>query len=258
MIIIFGSLTKIFKYQPISIKKKVQGFLLAERIRPLFVEYFSGEFDNQSQSLIDYKIWKINNFWKKHEHIHCSISNQKNRKNGPDIFKASYYFPFKEPVAFRNRLYVFYPSILSTRKKIIFQMEILQNYSAANFNFEFRSKQLRENFQKIFKIKNNLERCAIFWSVESAENFPRKEKQVFFGKLQNDGCTVFSLTGLEFVDVRDNLTLTEYSLWVNDRGFNEKGELIYGNSEKISYKLEKISRINFLNCTIRKIKKKYK
>ena len=258
MIKVFGNPYKILNYHPLAIKKKIKGFLLAKKIQPIFIEYFSGEFDNQSQTLVDYKIWKINNSWGKHEHIHCSISYQKSYDNFSYIFKASYYFPFKDPITFRDRIYIFYPSLFSTRKKVIFQMEILQNYSIMNFNPSSHVKPLKKYSQKIFRVKNCLNRCTIFWRVYFSENITRKKKPIFFGELQNGGCTIFSRTGVEFLNVRDNLTLEEYSLWVNDRGFDEKGELKYGNSEKISYKLEKVSRNNFLNCTIRKIKKKYK
>ena len=258
MITILNNSIKLVKYQPLSIKKKLHGFLISKKLQPIFKDYFVGEYDNQNQSLIDYKIWQLGSFSQIHEHIHCSVLHRKYYQNYFDLFEALYYFPYKNPVAFRDRIYLFYPSLFSTEKKIIFQMEILQNNNDMSLNFQSYLNQPKRFLFEKFSPKNNLDRCLIFWNIEYGGILSLKKKPIFFAELLNGGCTIFSLKGSEFLNVKDNLILTENSLWVNDRGFDDKGNKKYGNSEKRAYKLEKISRGTFLNCSIRNIRKKYK
>lgn len=248
----------LLNYRPLSIEKNIKGFLSAKKHYKIFGVLFEGNFDNQIQTIIDSKISQIKNNWQKHEHIHCKVKKQKNPAKNLILFEAFYFFPFENPIPFRERVYLFFSNILSTRQSIIFQMEILQAYNNYSFEFKNSSSKLGKFFQNLSETEKILNQCSIFWVLNST-NVDKEKKDFFFaGELINGGCTIFSFIKFKFLQVKDNLILSENSLWVNDRGFDEEGTLEYGNSMKIPYKLDRISNLNQLTCTKRKIKKKYK
>ena len=257
MLKLYPGNTLLLTYQPLVIKKKIQGFLLAKKEQKKFETYFTGDFDNQIQTIIDFKISKIKNSWSEHEHIHCSISAKKNKKNEFKLFESIYYFPFKNFIPFRERIYYLYPSLFSTKKKTIFQMEILQTTLDSTFNSEEAYKKNEKFLKESCPNTKILSRCTIFWFNKLQQNLRQKNNSFFKGELLNGGCTVFSFIDFKFLHIKDNLILTEFSLWVNDRGFDDRA-IKYGNNEKISYKLERVSIKNQTSCTIRRISKKYK
>jgi hypothetical protein len=239
-------------YRPFAIKKKIRGFLKAKKSQLVFRKYFQGEFDNQFQTIIDNKISRIKKVWYVHEHIHCSIISPENFSENFDSFEAFYYFPFKNLVPFRERIYLLYPSLFSLKKQLIFQMEILQNQQ------RLCSKEKTFFFSEDFISQTFLNRCMIYWYVNEKKKYCRNSHFFFKGELLNQGCTIFSLSGLEFLHIKDDLILTECSLLVNDRGFDEKGLVKYGNYQKIPFILERASNSNQLYCTVRQIRKQYK
>ena len=247
------SSTLLLNYKPLALNKKICGFFSAKKNQPVFRKYFKGDYDNQAQVLIDSKISNIKNTWSKHEHIHCSVL-EKNFSRDFIVFEAFYYFPFRNPIFFRDRIYLFYPNLFSTKKKTGFQMEILQIYLGEKF--EIKNLITRKEFVLENNFKKNLSRCSIFWNLETFQKVNKGDKPVFLGQLLNGGCTIFSYNVFEYLQVKDDLILSEYSLWKNDRGFDHKGDVKYGNAEKIFYKLERTSMKNYLNCTIRKVQKK--
>jgi len=248
----------LLNYKPFSVEKNIKGFLYAKKHQKVFGVLFEGEFDNQIQTIVDKKISKIRNNWFKHEHIHCSVKRQNDLDKNFSLFEAFYYFPFKTPTLFRERVYLFFSSNLSTSKNIIFQMEILQN---CNFNI-FNSKKYTRRFKEIF-FRNSiaekiLNQCKIFWILKISNDSEEKEDFVFSGELLNGGCSIFSFNTFRFLQVKDNLILSEHSLWVNDRGFSYEASVEYGNIKEIPYKLERLSSMNQLTSTKRQVKKKYK
>ena len=131
--------THIFNYHPVSLQKRIQGFFQVKKQQPIFIKYFEGEFDNQIQTITDFKISRLINSWHDHEHIHCSVIRQTHLKDELKIFEAFYYFPYKKSIPFRERVYFFYPSLLSSKKK--------NNISNGDFTKTSREK---------FKIKKSL------------------------------------------------------------------------------------------------------
>jgi len=245
-------------YEPAAVKNKIKEYFLAKQYEPVFIRYFDGEFDNQNQTIIDLKISEITSSWCVHEHIHCSVTKQKYVKNNVNLFQAVYYFPYKIPILFRERVYLFYPCLFSTTQKTIFQMEILQNNSKKNLLYDFSPVKTEGITFERHDYKKDLIRCTILWSVKSQKTIFQKENTIFMGELLNGGCSIFSFISFEFLHVKDNLLLSEYSLWVNDRGYTDRGVVRYGNPKKISYKMERLSTKNQLTCTIRRVGKKYK
>lgn len=248
----------ILNYHPSSLHKKIQGFFQVKKQQPIFIKYFGGEFDNQIQTLIDFKISRLIDSWIDHEHIHCSVIQKTYFKNELKIFEAFYYFPYKKSIPFRERIYFFYPNLLSTKKIIIFQMEILKSPQNKNKNLKDSFEKIENFYIEKFTYKKNLSRCIIFWCLKLSKNNLHQKQPIFLGELVNGGCSIFSFIASEFLDVKDDLLLSEYSLWVNDRGYENGRNIKYGNLEKISYKMERVSTTNHLACTIRGINIKYK
>ena len=241
----------LLNYQPSTVKQKIQDYLVNNKNQKFFVKNFEGNFDNQNQTLIDIKIFNIRNSWIEHEHIHCSINQNKNYMGGYKILQAVYYFPFKKAIPFRERIYLINPNLFSSKRKLLFQMEILKNHEIKNF----KKKKL---FLNDLNYKKTLSRCIIFWGLNKNKINYKGKKGIFIGELLNGGCSIFSPITSEFIDVKDNLILSEYSLWVNDRGYDEQRIIKYGNPEKISYKMGRISNNSHLRSTISQIRKKYK
>jgi len=258
MICVFCLYTMVKRYKPLAINRKIQGFFLAKQGKAVFKEYFKGEFDNQIQTIIDIKISDIKSSWYLHEHIHCSITKQKYISKDKGLLHAIYYFPFKTSILFRDRIYFFYPSIFSTKQKIIFQMEILQNNLKKNLLYNLNTVKTDFLPSENYDFAEDLIRCTILWSLSSGQKIFQKDYPIFIGELINGGSSIFSFTSFEFLHVKDNLILSEYALWVNDRGFTNREILKYGNLKNFSYRMERISIKNQLNCTLRNIKKKYK
>lgn len=252
-------LTKsLLNYKPLSAEKNIKGFLFAKKHQEIFGILFEGEFDNQIQTIVDRKICKIRNNWFIHEHIHCSVKRQNDLSKNFSLFEAFYYFPFKIPTPFRDRVYLFFSSNLSKNKNVIFQMEILQNCNFNNFTLKKSNMEFKEIFFGNSIAEKTLNKCKIFWILKIFNDNKKKEDFVFSGELLNGGCTIFSFNTFRFLQVKDNLILSEHSLWVNDRGFSDEASIEYGNIKKIPYKLERLSGINQLTSTKRQVKKKYK
>ena len=245
----------LLNYQPLSIKKNFKKFLSAKKYQKIFGVLFEGNFDNQIQTIIDAKISRIKKNWPKHEHIHCVVKKQKNPAKNLILFEAFYFFPFENPILFRERVYLLFSSNLSTKQNRIFQMEILQAFKNYNFEFKDSSPKLRKFFLEPSVGEKILNQCSIFWILNSPKGNEEQNDFFFSGELLNGGCSIFSFITLKFLEVKDNLILSEHSLWVNDRGFENEGTLEYGNSMKIPYKLDRISKLNQLGCTKRKVRK---
>jgi hypothetical protein len=130
-------------------------------------------------------------------------------------------------------------------------MEILKNQE--NKNFKKKNFFIKDSYYK-----KTLSRCIVFWGLNINKINYQGKKGVFIGELLNGGCSIFTPITSEFIDVKDNLILSEYSLWVNDRGYDEQRRIKYGNPEKISYKMGRISNNSHLRSTISQIRKKYK
>jgi hypothetical protein len=247
----------LLNYKPLSVEKNIKRFLFAKKYQEIFGILFEGEFDNQIQTIVDRKISKIRTNWFRHEHIHCSVKRQNDLSKNFSLFQAFYYFPFKTPTLFRERMYLFFSSNLSTNKNVVFQMEILQN---CNFN-NFTSKKYPMEFKEIF-FRNSIDekilnQCKIFWILKISNDSEEKEDFFYSGELLNGGCSIFSFNTFKFLQVKDNLILSEHSLWVNDRGFSDQASIEYGNIKEIPYKLERLSSTNQLTVTKRQVKKKY-
>jgi hypothetical protein len=247
----------LLNYKPLSVEKNIKGFLFAKKHQEIFGVLFEGDFDNQIQTIVDTKISKIRNNWFKHEHIHCSVKKQNDLSKNFSLFEAFYYFPFKTPAPFRERVYLFFSSNLSNSKNIIFQMEILQNCDFNNFTSNKFTMEFKEIFFRNSIPEKILNQCKIFWILKIS-NDSKIEDFVFSGELLNGGCSIFSFNTFRFLQVKDNLILSEHYLWVNDRGFSDEASVEYGNIKKIPYKLERLSGMNYLTCTKRQVKKKYK
>ncbi len=111
----------LLNYKPLSVEKNIKGFLFAKKHQEIFGVLFEGDFDNQIQTIVDTKISKIRNNWFKHEHIHCSVKKQNDLSKNFSLFEAFYYFPFKTPAPFRERVYYFSQVIYLTVKILFFK-----------------------------------------------------------------------------------------------------------------------------------------
>mmetsp|Transcript_77541 Transcript_77541/g.116553 ORF Transcript_77541/g.116553 Transcript_77541/m.116553 type:complete len:303 (-) Transcript_77541:491-1399(-) len=235
----------ISSYKPFSLKKRLEGFLKARKETISLSKYLPGNFNNQNQHLTDClsKNKKINS----HEHIHCFIEKVDINSNGEKIFLAQYFFPSPSPKLFRLRLYVIYPCEFSTKEKPLTKMEIIRN-SENNWK-----KKGTEEFisggkaRELFEYGTSLSNCLIFWKQIRERNGKQNPLTIFHGFMENRGCTILTTSSLSFLHVNDDLVLSPHSLWVNDRGFKEDGNLLYGSKNKISFQMERMKTGNFFH-----------
>jgi hypothetical protein len=100
-----------------------------------------------------------------------------------------------------------------------------------------------EKFFQTYKYHSAIKfnHCSVFWKKNNT--YKCLKKQISFkGYLHEGGCSIFSVFSKYFLHINDNLVLTNRILLVNDRGFDEELSLVYGNSKKIFFQLEKINK----------------
>mmetsp|Transcript_3069 Transcript_3069/g.6146 ORF Transcript_3069/g.6146 Transcript_3069/m.6146 type:complete len:264 (+) Transcript_3069:86-877(+) len=238
---IYSNLTN---YKPFSLTKRVQGFLKTKKELKILSSYFSGNYNNHSQYLAD--SWNLKN-QVSHEHIHCLIERLKGNSNQAEIFLARYFFPCFLPKLFRIRVYIISPCEFSTKEKPITKMEIIRNPEKNMALRKKKNQPLKHGKIYNFQTGISLPHCYIFWKRKSIKK--KKARLNFHGFMENQGCTIFSSSLFSFLHIKDNLILTPHSFFVNDRGFKEDGDLLYGNASGISFQMGRVQRGNLLHWT---------
>eukprot|EP00871_Galdieria_phlegrea_P001340 jgi/Galph1/2206/GphlegSOOS_G889.1 len=221
-----------------------------------WLECFQGDFDNFHQVVEE----RVNNVFPRegggHEHIHCNISPLFCKPNGHVLLFAKYYFNGNPNVVFRFRVYEVFPSVSPDNpNEQVLEMKILRFYETA-------SSLLRERQYDIFSIpltEDNYEYlngCEVYWRYEHVAHEQVKQAPHFIGWMKGGGCSVYSPETKAIIHVKDDLILTKDNLWVNDRGFDDCQNYIYGNQRGIHYKMKRVLPGGDLEWTLGKTNSK--
>jgi len=100
----------------------------------------------------------------------------------------------------------------------------------------------------IFK---ELEGCDVLWSTQAD---PQRHKYIYYSPAKNyafhaimvnNGAVIPSMVNPgTFIKVKDEISMWEKYLWINDRGYDSQtGNLVYGNSVGVPYKLKRVASI---------------
>jgi len=235
----------LFFYEPFSLKKRLHGFFRAKKDILLLSEYLPGNFNNHNQNLTD--LTSERESISPHEHIHCFIEKMNNNSEEKAIFFARYFFPSPSPKLFRLRLYVIYPCEFSTKEKPVTKMEIIRNSEKNKYEAQKQKKFSQEKANRLFKDGTTLSNCIIFWKKIKENGKNRYSSEIFQGFMENQGCTILTASSFSFLHIKDDLILSAYSFWVNDRGFTEDGELLYGNKNGIAFQMERMVVGNYFH-----------
>mmetsp|Transcript_8237 Transcript_8237/g.16447 ORF Transcript_8237/g.16447 Transcript_8237/m.16447 type:complete len:303 (+) Transcript_8237:1422-2330(+) len=235
----------LIKYSTFSLKKRIEGFVRAEKETNNLSSLLPGDFGNHSQYLTGLSGKKREGV--PHEHIHCFIKKINELPPKKQVFFAQYFFPSPSPKFFRFRLYIIYPCEFSTKEKPVVKMEIIRNSENEDFLNNKDPTKSKKKTKEFFQFGNKLSRCVIFWKPLKDERYLKKSLKIFHGFMENQGCTILASSFPSFLHITDNLLLTPYSFWVNDRGFNEDGFLLYGSKNDVSFQMERLETGGFLD-----------
>uniref|UniRef100_A0A7S1XBU0 Uncharacterized protein n=1 Tax=Compsopogon caeruleus TaxID=31354 RepID=A0A7S1XBU0_9RHOD len=224
-------------YSAQSLARRMVRRDLARRRMDEFLAWFSGDFDNYAQVAQERALGLFPREGGGHEHIHCQLQNLDSTLGNGHIF-AKYYFDGNPSKIFRSRLYRVSISDSSASGEL--EMRIYRFYA------ETESRLREHNFDvtKVDLTKDDLyewlEGCEVFWykgdgNVEGLNHQPH-----FIGYMEGGGCSVFSREIQGMIHIKDDLIMTQKDLWVNDRGFTDNGDYVYGNRRGIHYKMQRV------------------
>ncbi|GJQ13256.1 hypothetical protein GpartN1_g5047.t1 [Galdieria partita] len=217
-----------------------------------WLSWFQGDFDNFEQ-VVEERNQKI--FPREgggHEHIHCAIQPLFCKPDGHVLLFAKYYFNGNPDIVFRFRVYEAFPSVSPYHpEEMVLEMKILRFYEEA----ASRLKQI--NFD-IFQLDWNSDHmyeylvgCEVYWKYNTSTHQSVGEGPHFIGFMKGGGCSVYSPETKDIIHVKDDLILTPNHLWVNDRGFDNCQNYIYGNQRGIHYQMKRVQSGDALDWTLK-------
>lgn len=219
--------------------REASGLLLQTRCSPLLhslLSSFQGHFDNHAQMLED----QANGFMPRqgggHEHIHCHLQPVP-LVCSPNSVEAcvlgTYYFDGRPQAVFRERLY---------------RLDEVHDDHQFGHCVRMRIYRLREEVEATLRnIGGDASQTS--WSradvndslyIPDCDVFWRYGEDRFEGAMRSESALVFSPTLGKQIVVKDDVTLWEDALWVNDRGTDIDGNYLYGNIRSIPYKMLRV------------------
>jgi hypothetical protein len=176
-----------------------------------------------------------------HEYVSVTISRVEKEEN---MLCAAYYFGEDVRRVFRFRYYQLEhdEKFSAPRMRIHRPRPVLEE---ALKRFEYDRALLEADLQKPLQVTDEeqfeyLQGCDVVWTP-SRWHFPFFWKtHSFEGVLAEGSCSICSQSDAQVqLVVKDNLRLTEQSLWINDRVYTTSGVQIIGNSKGIPYMMER-------------------
>jgi len=239
-----------------------------------------GDFDNYDQVLRDVMNNKFPGPTGGHEHMHCTFLpidkiNFQTGEEGPEMRKviAAYYLNGQPSQLFRLRLYTLKPETEEevVRLKIYVLSDTIRDVIKAAINQplewenliqcileeDYRSTTIGTQQQRhhFFELKG----CDVLWSTQPDPNHhsyqldtsdhesPPPVSEACHAILENKKGSVILPSANSpgvFMVVKDELSLWENELWINDRGYNaDTLQQMYGNHAEIPYKVVRVTNI---------------
>lgn len=200
---------------------------------------FVGDFDNWSQVVADRELGMSPREGGGHEHIHCHLESV-TVKGGVSALYAKYYFNANPQKVFRDRLYTLIHELDPVHgERVRMQIHRLSDRTAGELRaHSFDTSKVSWDEAEVTEA---IPHCDVHWT---------RRGDTFEGHMETDEVTVFSPEMKMNIVIRDEITLMENELWVNDRGYTESGKFLYGNYFGVPYKMERVTDQNGLTWTL--------
>lgn len=203
-----------------------------------FAQQFRGDFDNLAQVERDRAAGLAPREGGGHEHIHCRLQPVDlhlpgELKGSRSHVLASYYFNGQPERVFRARLY-----------------ELRAVADDADFGecIQMGIYRLREQTHRQLEATQQ-SACDVGWSahdvspslrIPDCDVFWRWCGERFEGRMRTESIVVDSPVLNKPIVVRDDVALSQDSLWCNDRGSDLDGNYVYGNIRDVPYKMDRV------------------
>lgn len=193
--------------------------------------WIHGKFDNYAQVCETYRINP--NASDMHEYVSAKFTEHSTL---PNTIIASYYYGNNTSSVFRFRYYTFQLPTQNKVQSLLQPNDVLmkiyrpkpetsQNLKSVDYDIQKYSPRLSE-----FEY---LETCDLLWKYH-------RFRKCYRGTLINHKAEIYSqFDPTQKLIVQDDLTLFENNIWINDRVYNQLGQLIIGNKYGIPYKLKR-------------------
>ena len=185
----------------------------------LFLEWFTGEFDNNEQ------VWQqgVDGIPEedRHEHIHHIFLPVSAPDIGEHTFFIKQYMDGDYHNVYRQRLYNF---TLDQREQAIrlaiYTFKDEQKYRATDKNPELIAGITEDEL-------TNRPGCDVFWSLQQGD-----EEDYFLGTMKEKACFYYSTRMEKNIYITDTLKLTPSEIWIGDKAHDEDGNKIFGRDEQ--------------------------
>ena len=185
----------------------------------LFLEWFTGEFDNNEQ------VWQqgVDGVpeGQRHEHVHHIFFPVTASNIGRHTFFVKQYRDGDYDNVYRQRLYNFMVDESEDFIRLaIYTFNDEEKYRTADTAPELIAGIAREELR-------NTPGCDVFWSLQNAD-----ENHYFIGKMKEKACFYYSERMQKNIYVSDTLKLTSSEIWISDKAFDEDGNKMFGRDEQ--------------------------
>lgn len=185
----------------------------------LFLEWFTGEFDNNEQ------VWQqgVDGVAKEdqHEHIHHIFLPVSAPEIGEKTFFVKQYQDGDYNNVYRQRLYSFTADEKENAIRLaIYTFKDEEKYSTTDKNTDLISRINKDELK-------NTPGCDVFWSLQDDG-----DEDYFLGVMKDKACFYYSTRMEKNIYISDTLKLTPSEIWIGDKAFDEEGNKIFGRDEQ--------------------------